>query len=348
MDFEDISTNEKINYSIESSFYNVLEGTYNAYFDGSDTCCLFSSSNPEILKYKLNEYCSNLILRKIKDLEYERIEIINRYYRDYNISVICEINNKFKEIFVQTKYKKELVNSGEIIFNLKSNKEYVISDFIRTNYGGIITSNECRYFVSEKVIDILEKYFKQENNEIICEYDNNKCTAKVSLVTKNDITTKENIKCINQNLKVVINNKRFTFYVNHSEYLDYKKKGVYYFLVMYIHNDSIYGYEINEDKYYSLKFERKLILNNIDQRITRALEDMEKQDLYTYLLYNNEIRGLIIKIDKAGNDQFRKTPNFARLDKPFESILDISLLRPKVEWDDTVELESEQDIFNDF
>ena len=117
---------------------------------------------------------------------------------------------------------------------------------------------------------------------------------------------------------------------------------------MYIHNDSIYGYEINEDKYYSLKFERKLILNNIDQKITRALEDMEKQDLYTYLLYNNEIRGLIIKIDKTGNDQFRKTPNFARLDKPFESILDISLLRPKIEWDDTTELESEQDIFNDF
>ena len=142
-------------------------------------------------------------------------------------------------------------------------------------------------------------------------------------VVHGDITTKENIKCINQNLKVVINNKRFTFYVNHSEYLDYKKKGVYYFLVMYIHNDSIYGYEINEDKYYSLKFERKLILNNIDQKITRALEDMEKQDLYTYLLYNNEIRGLIIKIDKTGNDQFRKTPNFAKLDKPFESIFEV-------------------------
>ena len=92
--------------------------------------CLFSSSNPEILKYKLNEYCSNLILRKIKDLEYERIEIINRYYRDYNINIICEINNKFKEIFVQTKYKKELVKSGEIIFNLKSNKEYY--DFAKT------------------------------------------------------------------------------------------------------------------------------------------------------------------------------------------------------------------------
>ena len=98
MDFEDISTNEKINYSIESSFYNVLEGTYNAYFDGSDTCCLFSSSNPEILKYKLNEYCSNLILRKIKDLEYERIEIINRYYRDYNINIICDIQLIFSHI----------------------------------------------------------------------------------------------------------------------------------------------------------------------------------------------------------------------------------------------------------
>ena len=47
----------------------------------------------------------------------------------------------------------------------------------------------------------------------------------------------------------------------------------------------------------------------------------------------------IIKIDKTGNDQFRKIPNFARLDKPFESILDISLLRPKVEWDDTVAAE---------
>lgn len=40
---------------IEYSFYNIGIGTYNAYFDGSDYCYLFSSSNPEILKYKLNK-----------------------------------------------------------------------------------------------------------------------------------------------------------------------------------------------------------------------------------------------------------------------------------------------------
>ena len=103
MDFEDISTNEKINYSIESSFYNVLEGTYNAYFDGSDTCCLFSSSNPEILKYKLNDHSSRKINKELRKLKVPKQEyIIQDYYDDdcnkYDAILICEIKEDIKYI----------------------------------------------------------------------------------------------------------------------------------------------------------------------------------------------------------------------------------------------------------
>ena len=38
------NTNNNTTDSINYSFYNIGIGTYNAYFDGSKTCCLFTTS----------------------------------------------------------------------------------------------------------------------------------------------------------------------------------------------------------------------------------------------------------------------------------------------------------------
>ena len=57
---------------------------------------------------------------------------------------------------------------------------------------------------------------------------------------------------------------------------------------------------------------------------------MEDQNFYTYILSNNEKCGMIINIDKDKN----VTHKLVKLnDKCFESLLDISLLKPVSEWD---------------
>ena len=97
-----------------------------------------------------------------------------------------------------------------------------------------------------------------------------------------------------------------------------------------LYNNLIYGYEFKEGEYYYLKHEEKLILKNIDKEIAKNFKNMENQNLYTYLLSNNEKCGMIVNIDKDNNITYK----LVKLnDKCFESLLDISLLKPVNEWD---------------
>ena len=167
-------------------------------------------------------------------------------------------------------------------------------------------------------------------------YNNKKTIAKLTLITGDELITENGSKLL-QSLKLEINNKKFTFYINDINTINYEKEDKYCFLVMHVYNNSlynnlIYGYEFRKDKYYCLKFEEKLILNNIDQEIARNFQMIIKQDCYTYLLSNNAKCGMIINIDKYKNI----TTKLVKLNgKCFEELLDISLLKPISEWNNS-------------
>lgn len=280
--------------------------------------------------------------RRDYDRVYEGYDEYHTYhYNHYSyINLICEINGEYKKIYIQDlKSNKSpiLIYKLSYILDLKPNTEYIISNFSKSenNLNGIITSEKCKYYVNKKVIDILEKYFKSEDDKIYCTYNNKEEIAKLTLVTEDEIITEDEIKMLHQSLKLEIGDKSFTFYINNHNLVNYKKEGKYCFLTMYIYDDlifgnTIYGYEFKENKYYCLKNEEKLILNNINQEIAKNFRKMKNQDLYTYLLSNNEKYGMIINIDEYKNITYK----LSKLnDKCFKSLLDISLLKPTNEWD---------------
>ena len=320
--------------------------------------------------YELDDYTFNILSRMINkykgELYFENCGKQfdgNMYYvGDFNL--ICEPENKYKKIFyLQKDDKKYLITDKEnnlynwyeyTISDLKPNTEYKIIGFEKTKYGNIVLSsingNYYPIYVNNKVMNILEKYF--ENNiykdnayyngirrGITCTYNKKKVDAELYLITGDEITTNNDIKILQQ--KLYLNLKgigSYTFYINNYKLIDYKKEGRYNFLAMHIYNNNssydnnmILGYEFKEKEYYYLKFEEKLILKNIDKDIAKNFEEMKKQDLYTYLLSNNEKRGMSINIDKDHNITYR----LVKLSDDFFksksiSTLDISLLKSQI------------------
>ncbi len=165
---------------VEYSFYNIGIGTYNAYFNGSDMCYLFSIpklKTPKLkhLKHKLNEDDSYLILEHVENLKHEIIKISNQYYCDYNIILICEEKyscnkkhihrcneeHKYREIYIRINNEEPLsIYKENIISELETRNRYKISDFLEiSDYSGIIISNGYKYYVNNKVMSILKKIF---------------------------------------------------------------------------------------------------------------------------------------------------------------------------------------------
>lgn len=105
----------------------------------------------------------------------------------------------------------------------------------------------------------------------------------------------------------------------------------YTFLAIYINNNSIYGFEVNEEKYYNLMCERKYILNHIDQKIARKFKNMEKQDVYTYLLKDNKKCAFELFIFKY-RGKVQTAYNLIDPSKYFEKYLDPTLFKPVSEW----------------
>lgn len=212
------------------------------------------------------------------------------------------------------------------------NYEYDDRENYNDNYKNY--NKKDKHYINKRVINILETYFRCENGKIYCIYNNKKEIANLTLETGNIILTEDGNTIIPQKLCLNINDKYFSFYINDHNNINYKEKGEYYFLDMHVYSDSmfnnlIYGYDFVKGKYYYLKFEEKLILKNIDQKIAKKFRNMESQNLYTYLLSNNEKCGMIISIDEVNN----VTHKLVKLnDKCFKSHLDISLLKPINKW----------------
>lgn len=229
--------------SVEYSFYNIGIGTYNAYFDGSKTCCLFTTSKIVIklipsriktLKYKLNKNNSYLIHERVKNLEHKMISISGQYYCNYNIKLICEEkcscnkdhdhkctnDHKYKEIYIKINNEEPIsIYNGNNVYELQEHSKYIISDYLDKE-PVIITSDGYKYWVYNEVINILREFFKYENGKIVCMYNNKKEIAELILITEDRFRS----PCILlQSLILVIGNKNFTFYISRYKNFDHKK-----------------------------------------------------------------------------------------------------------------------------
>ena len=340
------------------------------YFRDYDFILISEFSN---CRYYISNYDIYYCLYK-NNIKLEILEIINEKKVGYKISddmliykinkpsicnnyFICKrINSSIEEFFIETKNNEKYPHNEKyplytdlfgIAFYPKIH--YNINNF-HLNERNYITSINSSTFVTGKkydrecgdarmnirIKDILETYFKCENDKIYCKYNNKKEIAKLTFITDNIIETDDDTNILLQSLRLEIGNKKFTFYINNPKLIDYNKEGKYCFLVMHIRSDPclisnnlILGYEFNKDKYYYLKYEEKLILKNIDKKIAGKYINMKNQDLYTYLLSNNERCGMTINIDKDHNVTYK----LVKLnDKCFEKLIDISLLKPVSEW----------------
>lgn len=369
---------------IEVGRYKIFRHRYNC-----EKYILVSVNRPENLKYQiykyynkqdyniiqenLHKYCIYLedIVVDLNSKEFD-VEEMNKPIPDSKFHLICEINKEnFKVFFIEETFN-EKIYKYPIYSNINSillpNTYYPITNFEISNDNIKIKSyvwsnnkihkkennniNENHY-INKRVIDILKTYFKCENDKIYCVYNNKKEIAKLTLITEDKILTEDGSTKILQSLKLEIGNKKFTFYINNPNVINYKKEGKYCFLTMHIYNNSlynnlIYGYEFKEDKYYYLKYEEKLILKYTDDEIANNFRMSKNQNLYTYLLSNHGKKcGMIINIDEDNNIT-HKLVNLN--DKCFENILDISLLKPVKEWDnnDYYEINKFDDIIEGF
>lgn len=217
--------------------------------------------------------------------------------------------------------------SSEKILELSANKQYPIIKFKLFKDSGYITTDDKKeYWINKQCYKILDNYFKMKNGKIICTYNSKLVYPKLTLITDDKVKFSGpdyNGEKLIQKLKLEINSKSFTFYINYSEDIDLNKKGFYKFstlLVMY--NRLIFGYECNEDKYYNLSQFRDYIIKNIDSNSTKSKIDFNASDIYTYLYKDNKQLGMGIKINEDNNYEVVN----GNLDKTFEKLLDISKL----------------------
>lgn len=338
---ENFITDEELVNSSVCSYYNVEEGTYKILFDKYDICYLFDNDD---LIYELNDSKSYSILRRIKDLNLnsKAINISEHNYLDYNVKLIIMINNDNKEIFIQTP-NEELIFIDEIniILNLKPSSEYIITNFEKSKYSGIITtSTGQKYYICRRLLDILQRYFKCKNNKITCVYNNKEEIPKLTLITNQWDEFKniegENIPILRQRLKMEIGEKKFSLYVNSSDFIS-NKEHLYRFSAVYIHDDNIFAYDITKDKYYYLNGDNiaLLILNNIDKKINHDFNYGMNLDLYTCIIKDNKKQCINIE-DKTKEIKYY----FVKLeDDSLKTVLDISLLqdnKPKIIYNDDI------------
>lgn len=249
--------------------------------------------------------------------------------------------------------KSNFSNQQSKTFNpleLLANNKYSIVKFwlFKNSKTGYITTDDGKdYWINKTCYEILEDYFKMQNGKLTCIYNSKLVYPKLTLITEDEVNFEingTNNKKIIQKLKLEIDNKTFTFYLNYSDKIDFTKEGLYKFSsILVLYNKIILGYEYSEDKYYNLSQFNDYILKNIDTHIVRRIKDTSsliKKELksksskkqqnksesmnlnYTYLYKNNLPLGLGIKIDNDHNFQIIN----GKLDKTFERILDITKL----------------------
>lgn len=227
--------------------------------------------------------------------------------------------------------------SSEKILELSANKQYPINKFkLYKDYGYITTDDKKEYWINKQCYKILDNYFKMKNGKITCTYNSKLVYPKLTLITEDKVKFSGqdyNGEKLIQKLKLEIDNKHFTFYINHSEDIDLSKEGFYKFsTILVLYNRLIFGYECDEDKYYNLSQFRDYIIKNIDDNTsslmnktskTKTKIDYDASDIYTYLYKDNSKQlGMGIKINEDNNYEVVN----GNLNKTFEKLLDISKL----------------------
>lgn len=328
-------------------FRDIDSGTYKVLVDIktndnneiiSTTCYLILKHNSKSLAYKLNDNDSCMIFNKLNNLKFKNINYSEHCYRDYHTTLKCNINDKSIKVSIKIKKKQIILYDEENIHDLKPNTKYIISNFTRSSNKNrsTIISKKLKYYIDDNVINILVKYFKCEDNGIYCLYNGKKERVKLTLTT-------ENISCFNkwncewdhwdqystlrQNLEMKIGNKKFSFYVNNPKFINFdnREEGKYRFLVIYFKDRNIFAYEHKEDKYYCIRDDKyiKKILKDIDQAIAEQYKKGCNLNVYTYLLLNNEKRGLTIKDKSKFSERYR----LSKLSRVFQTKLDITLVQ---------------------
>ncbi len=326
-------------------FKDIDSGTYKVLIDVETnddeiiTCYLILKNNSKSLVYRLYQGYSNMIFDNVDNLKFRNINYSEHSYRDYNIILKCNNNDKTIKVSIKIKKKQTIILCDkENIHDLKSNTKYIISNFTRSSNknNSTIISKKLKYYIDDNVINILVKYFKCEDNGIYCLYNGQKEKVKLTLTTEGNSSFYswndyyggwDQYSTLRQNLEMKIGNKKFSFYVNNPKFIDFdnKEEGKYRFLVIYFKDRNIFAYEHKEDKYYCIKDDnyKKKILKNIDQAISEKYKRGNKLDVYTYLLLNNEKRGLTIKDKSKFSERYR----LSKLSRVFQTKLDITLVQ---------------------
>lgn len=353
--YEIYKVKDQDGYSRDENFILISDSWYNYryYIHNYDIRDCLNKNNIkleiiEIINKKKVEYIisDDILIYKIN-----KPSICNNY-------LICKRkNNRTEKFYIETRNNEKYPHKvkyplyTEILFEIKffPKIHYKINNFYLDTCNDICSIESSTFAIgnyqyecddarmNKRIENILKTYFKCENDKIYCIYNHKKEIAKLTFITDNIIETNDIVNILLQSLKLEIGDKKFTFYINNPKLIDYNKEGKYCFLVMHIRSDPrllsnnlILGYEFNKDEYYYLKYEERMILKNIDNEIAGKYINMKKQDLYTYLLSNNERCGMTINIDKDHNVTYK----LVKLnDKCFEKLIDISLLKPVSEWD---------------
>lgn len=335
------------------SFNNVDKGTYNIYLNGKDEAFLYKIVGVnKILKYSLNNFDSKKIkniISKHKDKipRFTKIQINNKNYKDHNIKLVVSLNKENTKIF-NIKDKNENLYPIEVkpsTEKMEEDSKYEIKSFTLYNknnkqYASITTVDGKNYWVNKKMTLEFIKYLRCEDNQIYCYINKEHKPVKLTIITEDkDMKTitkdgkEEEFDILYLKLRLEIDNKICTLYINKVDQVDFESEHVYKFSSLYIHNRdyiSIYGYEFNEDKYYNLTSQKTNILGALDKELNDKIANMEEVDEYTCIKVNGENKGIVMEIKKDEKEEgkYNTILKAANLVNVFKTHLDITKLEP--------------------
>ena len=234
---------------------DVDKGTYNIYINGKDEAFLYKTvAVNKILKYSLNNFDS----KKIKNIinknkgkipRFTKIQINGKNYKDHDIKLVVSLNKDDTKTF-NIKDKDNNLYPIEVkpsIEKMKPDSKYEIKSFtIHTKnenekYSSIITVDGKKYWMNKKMTLEFIKYFRYEDNQIYCYINKERKPVKLTIITEDeDMKTitkdgkEDEITILYLKLRLEIDNKIYTLYINKCEQIDYESEHVYKFSSLYI------------------------------------------------------------------------------------------------------------------
>ena len=336
------------------SFNNVDKGTYNIYLNGKDEAFLYKIVGVnKILKYSLNNFDSKKIkniISKNKDKipRFTKVQINGKNYKDHNIKLVVSLNKDDNTKTYNIKDKNENLYPIEVkpsTEKMKPDSKYEIKSFTihsknNEQYSSITTVDGKKYWMNKKMTLEFIKHFRYEDEQIYCYINKERKPAKLTIITEDeDMKTitkdgkEDEITILYLKLRLEIDNKISTLYINKVDPVDYESEHVYKFSALYVHNNdytSIYGYEFTEEKYYNLTAQKTNILGALDKEINDKIANMEEVDEYTCIKVNGENKGIVMEIKKDEKEEgkYNTILKAANLVNVFKTHLDITKLEP--------------------